>query len=259
MGLMSKLGFGTKPEQSQITPIKVQLHPAAMEAYPSLVVGYLQGAAIQVLNPTTQQWEDCPNPVFDPQYAYRTVGGPLPHVLTQDAFCAALVREYEAGERAGAREAAIAAEAEFKRGYIAGEASMESTSVPPPTPSAAPQPACHFQRGDVVTSTDGKRFLVLANKYEAIPGYNPANDPDSGPLVVARHDRGVKQAVSCRALDGTHPTKPQYSLQAKGNNLRMVDVGQITSGIYADQVWLYSRNDGSKVRLCRTTGEIKLK
>lgn len=224
--VLSALGLVKKPATPK--PIKqIKLHPACMSKHAHLVPYWLSGMQVEVLNPDGE-WESCDNPIFSPEEEYRAV-----HAKYTPQYPPVAPR------------------------------------MPPPVPPAValpimpPQvapvqaPAIAYARGDVFISDSGKTFTVLANKYELISNYNPANDPDSGPLVVVRSDSGIKPAVSCRNLDGTRADgNSDYALKTKvGTSL----LTQVSICPEASELVLLRRT-GMKDAYCSpTTGEVKLR
>ncbi len=223
MSILDKLGFKRKPKADVEKP-QIKLHPDCMTRHGTLVSMYLSGSQIEVLNPQNETWEDCPQPIFDPQYCYRLFGN-------------VSVRPVQ---------------------------SVKPLFVPTPAPkvvtrrvNVAPEtvtPTSHYKRGDVCQNVDGKTFIVLGSKFDLIADYNPNLDPDSNSLVVMRHDAGMKKAVSTR--DGSGRRADNNSKYALGRKVATGTMPVLDHSI-AGFTKIMSRSRVTDVYLCNRTGEVK--
>lgn len=214
MSILKSLGFGRKKLEPKLN---IEFHSDCMSRYGSLVTAFLNGAAIEVMNPHNGNWEKCDQPVFDPSYDYRL--SVVPYVPLGNVGVAPL------------------------------------SPTPPPTVDYpfTPAPECIYKRGDVYKTESGLTYLVLGNKYDLIVGYDPTIDPDSNPLVVMRYDSGKKKAVSCRDLNGHRADNSSvYSLINKVTTSPLVDAEVNHTG----NLLLYVRSGYKDVYLDTITGEI---
>lgn len=162
MGLLNALGLSS-PSEEKAEQRPITLHPGAA-AHQGVMVAWLQGAKVEVLNPNTNAWEDCDNPIFDPEIAYRLAQAPVNALqpLTQSAGAA----------------------------IWAGEPKKVMGQHSP------------FNRGDIWRASNGFTYIVLVDKANCIDGYDASVDPDGAPIVVMRFDAGKKPAVSHRDVNG---------------------------------------------------------
>lgn len=198
-------------------PEPIVLHPDCMKVHSTLVGLSLNGVKFDALNPKTGEWEKCPKPIFDPEISYR-VSGERPAVVKNATFAA---------------------------------------NYGSPAPVAPATTPTLLKRGDVWASNNGYSFLVLGNKYDLVPNYNPANDPDTTPIVVMRDDIGVKQAVSCRDFNGNRADHNSKFCLLSKNASKSRNLNAPTIG--SDYILLYRRNGATDVYLCKRTGEVKLR
>lgn len=220
--ILSSLGFSRKKEK----PKAISLHPDCMKKHGSLVLSWLSGSKISVLNPNTNAFEYCPNPIFDPELTYAYYG------TTTDG-------------------------SNVLYPPVAPAPAPAPVPRPPfvPTVSAPVKPIVVntlFNRGDIYKSVHGFTYLVLGDKRKIIPNYTPALDPDSGPIVVMRIDSGIKMAVSCRKADGSRKDGSlKYSLKIREKTTSLPPV--------ASDLLLMSRAGSPDVYLDNRTGEVKLR
>lgn len=229
MSILEALGLRSKkPNPKPISTIK--LHPECMTRHATLVSTWLAAKMpVEVLNPSTNEWEECDNPIFSPEHEYRAI---QPTSI------------------------AIHNKTKLVNTKVIDVPPWFGESVPAPIPAPIPAPTCKYQRGDIYISTTGKKFLVLGNKYDLVPNYNPSNDPDSNPLIVMRYDDGVKQAVSCRDFQGKRADgNTDFSLYTKYGDSGICDVARYTQP-HVGYTLIYCRNNAKDVYVNNTTGEV---
>lgn len=258
MGIFDSL-LGRKPKAAT----KIELHADCRAAHGPTLSSWLSGSAVEVLNPSNGQWEVTDNPTFEPQYRYRVkaptyIAPPVPRPVFDDGTSAVVPVSADWGILAELQGTVGISGHDGPNGHNGPDArDYPDSIVVTPNVAAVTKPYCHYKRGDVYTNAAGITYIVLANKYDVIPGYNPSIDPDSNPLVVMRYNCNVKQAVSTRDFAGRRADGiSKYAIGGvvgpKMDLFPIADDGTNPKGIF-----IYSRLNGSGVYLDSITGEVR--
>lgn len=218
MSLLTKLGLFNKPSKAKEA---ISFHPDCYK-HVSLLSDYLAGANIDVLNPSTKEWEKCPNPVFDPELEYKLSFNTPPTLSTHPIL-----------------------------NPIGTTGLYISTDEPEP-PTGMMGNLIDFNRGDIWESNGGKKYLVLCDKRKVLPNYDPQLDPDSGSIVVMSYDENTKNKVNCRKTSGfRHDNNSEYTLVSKLDSINLT-----MPCLSNSKVFLHSRSTSTDVYLCAITGEV---
>lgn len=218
MSFLKRMGFvGNSPN-----PEPIKLHPGC-SIHSTVISLWLTGSPVEVLNPSTGNWEDCEKPIFDPDHQYRSkMPGRVPPPAAAPVYVAQPVPAPQPPEQ------------------------------PAYTPAA---PIRKFKRGEIWEAANGFKYLILGYKSDYVTNYNPDTDPDTGEVVVMRYEVGKKPAVSCRTLVGhRRQTNDGYNLVTKKVDTYLMDVNQYP--LYEFGTTLYVRNGTTNPIVSSTTGEV---
>ena len=215
MGLLADFGLTKKSVPKTAT--QISLHPDCRQRHSSVIASWFLGIPVEVLNPETNEWEPCAEPIFDPAYDYRCTPMSAPVHVPK-----------------------------------AAPAPVAPPAYVPAPPTSVVDTLQSYERGDIFCANNGNTYLVLGNKYNIIDGYIPDEDPDSGHIVVMRFDTGRKQAVTCRDEYGNRPHfSEDFTLTRKIDSCPLL-LPTYSQGKYK----LYQRNNGTMVYLDPDTGEV---